>query len=297
MSSVRRMPARSAMSFRRPACSPHLSVQDNLTYGQRRALKDGTAETVRFDDVIALLGLAGLLERGTAALSGGERQRVAVGRALLSQPRLLLMDEPLAALDRPSREEILPYLEALHAALSIPVFYVSHDIAEVERLADTVVLLAAGRVQAIGPLTDLQADPNLPLIHLPEAAITLEATAVEMDRNYGLTTFAVDGGRLLVPGKSTTMGGRRRLRISAADVSLTLSAATDSSILNKLPACIIAIEAQDADGIQFNVVLRLGVEGTGARIVARVTRKSRDALGLAPGAAVFAQIKGVALVA
>ena len=246
--------------------------------------------------MVALLGLDKLLARGTAALSGGERQRVAIGRALLSQPRLLLMDEPLAALDRPSRDEILPYLEALHTALSIPVLYVSHDIAEVERLADTAVLLAAGRVLAAGRLTDLQADPALPLIHLPQAAVTLDATAVQMDRNYGLTTFAVDGGRLLVPGKSASLGGRRRLRISAADVSLTLSAATDSSILNKLPARIEALDPQDPEGIQFNVVLRLGTEGNGARIVARVTRKSRDVLRLAPGMTVFAQIKGVALV-
>ncbi len=279
--------------FQEASLFPHLSVHGNLTYGQRRA---DPAETVRFDEAVELLGLGGLLARGTAALSGGERQRVAIGRALLSQPRLLLMDEPLAALDGPSRDEILPYLEALHAALSLPVIYVSHDIAEVERLADTVVLMDHGRVQASGRLTDLQADPNLPLIHLPQAAVTIEATAVERDRTYGLTVFSAEGGRLLVPGKSATLGARRRLRISAADVSLTLSAATDSSILNKLPARIVSLAPQDADAIQFNVVLRLGAEGHGARIVARVTRKSRDVLQLAPGSAVFAQIKGVALV-
>ncbi len=280
--------------FQEASLFAHLSVRGNLTYGQRRAT--GT-ETIRFDEAVALLDLDSLLERGTAALSGGERQRVAIGRALLSQPRLLLMDEPLAALDRASREGILPYLEALHAALALPVIYVSHDIAEVERLADTVVLMAAGKVQASGRLTDLQADPDLPLINLPQAAVTIEATAVERDRTYGLTVFATDGGRLLVPGKSVALGARQRLRISAADVSLTLSAATDSSILNKLPARIVSLTPQDADGIQFNVVLRLGAEGHGARIVARVTRKSRDVLQLAPGSAVFAQIKGVALVA
>ena len=151
-------------------------------------------EATRFDEVVALLGMQGLLDRSPLRLSGGERQRVAVGRALLSQPRLLLMDEPLAGLDRLSKDEILPYLEALHTALSIPILYVSHDIAEVERLADHLVLMQAGHVVACGPLQDLQADPALPVARLPEASVALNATVTRYDPEYGLTTLAIDGG-------------------------------------------------------------------------------------------------------
>ena len=139
-------------------------------------------------------GDGGLLDRSPLRLSGGERQQVAIGRALLSQPRLLLMDEPLAGLDRLSKDEILPYLEALHATLSIPILYVSHDIAEVERLADHLVLMEAGRVVACGPLQDLQADPQLPIARLPEASVTLTRDVTHYDPEYGLTTLAVDGG-------------------------------------------------------------------------------------------------------
>ena len=170
-----------------------------------------------FDDVVALLGMEGLLERSPLRLSGGERQRVAVGRALLAQPRLLLMDEPLAGLDRLSKDEILPYLEALHTALSIPILYVSHDLAEVERLADHLVLLEAGRVVAYGPLEELQADPALPVARLPDAAVALNATVTHYDGEYGLTTLAIDGGTIIAPGQygapgHAAAGAHRRLR-------------------------------------------------------------------------------------
>ena len=137
--------------FQEASLFPHLSVRRNLLYGHRRALRRGTGEATRFDEVVELLGMQGLLDRSPLRLSGGERQRVAIGRALLSQPRLLLMDEPLAGLDRLSKDEILPYLEALHTALSIPILYVSHDIAEVERLADHLVLMQAGQWSRAGP--------------------------------------------------------------------------------------------------------------------------------------------------
>jgi molybdate transport system ATP-binding protein len=250
---------------------------------------------VAFDDVVKLLGLARLLDRPTAVLSGGERQRVAIGRALLSQPRLLLMDEPLSALDRASKEDILPYLERLHDTLEIPMLYVSHDIAEVERLADTLVLMEAGRVRAVGPLADLLADPALPLARLPEAAEVMEAEVVAVDAAYGLSTVAVPGGRLVVPGMAGDPGTRRRLRILAADVSLrrTPTAEGESSILNVLPARITG--AEPAGNHLMTVFLALGEDGTGAPLLARITRKSWDMLGLAPGQPVYAMIKGVAL--
>jgi molybdate transport system ATP-binding protein len=281
--------------FQEASLFPHLSVRRNLLYGHRRALRRGTKEGARFDEVVALLGMERLLDRSPLRLSGGERQRVAVGRALLSQPRLLLMDEPLAGLDRLSKDEILPYLEALHTALAIPVLYVSHDIAEVERLADHLVLMEAGRAVACGRLPDLQADPALPIARLPEAAVALDATVTDYDPGYGLTTLAIDGGTIVVPGQHGAPGTLQRVRVGASDVSLARRPPGPSTILNVLPARVAATQAQDA--AQVNVVIRLGAAGQGARLLARVTRKSWDALGVTPGDLVHAQVKSVALVA
>jgi molybdate transport system ATP-binding protein len=280
--------------FQEASLFPHLSVRGNLLYGQRRATRRGAKEVTRFDDVVALLGIAGMLDRSPLRLSGGERQRVAVGRALLAQPRLLLMDEPLAGLDRLSKDEILPYLEALHTALSIPVLYVSHDLAEVERLADHLVLLEAGRVVAYGPLEELQADPTLPVARLPDAAVALNATVTGYDPDYGLTTLAIDGATIIAPGQYGAPGTPQRVRIGASDVSLARQNPGPSTILNVLPARVAAAEPQD--GAQMNVVVRLGQAGEGARLLARVTRKSWQALGVRPGDLVHVQVKSVALV-
>jgi molybdate transport system ATP-binding protein len=281
--------------FQEASLFPHLSVRRNLRYGQRRAVRRGTEEATRFDDVVELLGMQDLLNRSPLRLSGGERQRVAIGRALLAQPRLLLMDEPLAGLDRSSKDEILPYLEALHSTLSIPILYVSHDIAEVERLADHLALMEAGRVVACGPLADLQVDPRLPIAHLPEASVTLGGTIMHYDWEYGLTTLAVDGAAIIVPGQCGPVGAPQRVRVRASDVSLARQPPGPSTILNVLPARVVAAEAQDA--AQVNVVIRLGAAGHGARVLARVTRKSWQALGIGPGDLVHAQVKSVALVA
>ncbi len=283
--------------FQEASLFAHLPVRANLLYGHQRALKAGAREEISLDDVVELLGLGRLLDRAPAHLSGGERQRVAVGRALLSQPRVLLMDEPLAALDRMAKDEILPYFEALHERLSVPILYVSHDIAEVERLADTLVLMDQGRLVAAGPLAEIEADPNLSLVHAPEAAVTLEGKIAGIDLAYGLTTLSVPGGRLIVPGRQGTIGEARRLRISASDVSFIKTPPTDSTILNTLPVRIISLAPHDAVGVQVNVVARLGHGSDGVRIIGRITRKSQDALGLAAGAEVFAQIKSVALIA
>jgi molybdate transport system ATP-binding protein len=281
--------------FQEASLFPHLSVRRNLLYGHRRALRRGTEEATRFDDVVALLGIQGLLDRSPLHLSGGERQRVAIGRALLAQPSLLLMDEPLAGLDRLSKDEILPYLEALHTGLSIPILYVSHDLAEVERLADHLVLLEAGRVVAYGPLQGLQADPELPVARLPEAAVALNATVTGYDAEYGLTTLSIDGGSIIAPGQYGVPGTPHRVRVRASDVSLARQHPGPSTILNVLPARVAAAEPQDA--AQVNVVVRLGRAGEGARLLARVTRKSWEALGTKPGDLVHAQVKSVALVA
>lgn len=273
---------------------PHLSVRANLLYGHRRALKGGVAENIRLDEVVELLGIARLLDRSPHHLSGGERQRVAIGRALLSQPRLLLMDEPLAALDRFSKDDILPYLERLHDVLSVPVLYVSHDIAEVERLADHLVLLRDGRVVASGPVRELQADPALPIARMPEAGVTLSAVVETYDETYGLSVLTLPGGRLQVPGRLGPAGAMRRVRIAATDVSLARRPPDGSTILNVLPAHIL--EAEPQDGVQVIASVELGGEPGGTRLLARVTRKSWEMLGLGAGQPVFVQIKGVALV-
>lgn len=283
--------------FQEPSLFSHLTVHDNLLYGARRAAKNGAGPAIREDEVVALLGIERLLPRAPHALSGGERQRVAVGRALLSQPRLLLMDEPLAALDRISKDEILPYFEALHAHLSIPIFYVSHDMSEIERLADTLILLDRGRIAAAGPLGQLKADPGLPLLSAPHAAITISGCVSSVDETYALTAFDVSGGTLVVPGRHGSAGSKKRLRIAASDVSFSLAPAIDTTILNCLPCRILSVTAPEKDSGQMDIVAGLGCDGAGARIVARITRKSQEALELVEGKPVFVQIKSVALLA
>jgi len=281
--------------FQEASLFQHLSVRRNLLYGALRAGNAPASDALDFDAIVELLGIGHLLERSPVALSGGERQRVAVGRALLSRPRVLLMDEPLAALDRMTKEDILPYFERLHESLALPIVYVSHDIGEVARLADTMVLLAKGRVIASGPLEALQTDPSLPLVAAPDAAVMLEGRVENIDETYALTTFAVAGGTLIVPGRQGAPGTERRLRIAASDVSFTLTAATDTTILNCLPARIVSVDGA-ANEAQVNIIAALGADGSGARIAARITRKSQAALSLAPGTPVFAQIKSVALI-
>jgi len=280
--------------FQEASLFPHLSVRDNLLYGAKRAKEDGPAP-ISLDDAVAMLGIGHLLGRAPGALSGGERQRVAIGRALLSRPRVLLMDEPLAALDRMTKEEILPYLEALRENLSIPIFYVSHDMSEVERLADTLVLIEKGRVAALGPLSELQSDPKLPLLRMPEAAVMLEARISAIDEHYALTSLDIAGGTLIVPGRRGAPGKRCRVRISASDVAFVRGPVPETSVLNYLPVHIVSITPPNGDDPQLNIVAALGEDGSGARIVGRITRKSRDVLGLEPGAEVYAQIKSVAL--
>ncbi|MDB5594190.1 MAG: Molybdate transporter, ATP-binding protein [Hyphomicrobiales bacterium] len=278
--------------FQEASLFPHLSVRGNLLYGARSELPAGTGPTIDLDEVVSLLGLASLLDRSPEKLSGGERQRVAIGRALLAQPRILLMDEPLAALDQGARDEILPFLDQLNASLLLPVIYVSHDLAEVERLADTLVLMERGRVTASGPLVDLQGDLSLPLVAAREASVRLDGVVASHDAAYGLMRLDVPGGSLIVHAGSARPGDRRRVRIGATDVSLARERPHASSILNILPVQIVSSQPLGHD---MNVLLALGDSAAGARLVARITRKSWDELGLAVGMDVFAQVKGISL--
>jgi molybdate transport system ATP-binding protein len=207
---------------------------------------------------------------------------------------MLLMDEPLSALDRLTKDEILPFLERLHERLSLPVMYVSHDMAEVERLADHLVLMERGKVLAVGPLAALQSNPALPLAGARDAAVSFDATVEAYDAGYGLLTLTIDGGRLLVPAATAVpLGDRRRVRIAAGDVSLSVAPLTGSTILNALPARIMSRTPVGENEII--AVLALGPDGQGARLLARVTRRSWEQLGLAEGLSVHAQVKGVSL--
>ena len=275
--------------FQEASLFPHLTVRRNLEYGFRRA---GDGGPFRFDDVVALMALGPLLGRAPARLSGGERQRVAVGRALLAQPRLLLMDEPLAALDREAKEEILPFLKRLHESVALPALYVSHDLTEVERLADHLVLLRAGHVLACGPLADLLTDIGLPLARGSDAAAVLTATVAATDSD-GVSTLAVHGGSLLVLGTVGPVGTSHRVRVAATDVSLAGERPSQTTILNVLPAVVREVRALDSAAA--NVVVALGARAEGDRILARVSLRSVAALGLRAGQPVFAQVKGVSL--
>ncbi|HLX99057.1 MAG TPA: molybdenum ABC transporter ATP-binding protein [Roseiarcus sp.] len=278
--------------FQEASLFPHLSVRRNLLFGAPR--KDGgPREPIAFDEVVELLGLTRLLDRSPRNLSGGERQRVAIGRALLSQPKLLLMDEPLSALDRATKNEILPFLERLRDRLALPVVYVTHDIAEVERLADGIVLMDKGRVIGSGPLGELETDPSLPLAIARDAAVSLDGVVHASDQAYGLVILKVRGGSFIVPAPAAPAGERRRVRIIAGDVSLAREAPRPSSILNVLPARVVAMKPIDANEVV--AVVALGPDGTGARLLSRLTRKSWEALGLGEGASVYAQVKAVAL--
>jgi molybdate transport system ATP-binding protein len=279
--------------FQEASLFQHLSVRRNLLYGAPRGAAHSESGSVPFDEAIDLLGLAALLDRSPHHLSGGERQRVAIGRALLSQPKLLLMDEPLSALDRPTKDEILPFLERLHQRLALPVIYVSHDMTEIERLADHLVLMQSGAVTAAGPLSVLQSDPSLPLAAGRDAAVNFDAKVEAYDAAYGILALQVDGGRLLVPAAPVAVGERRRLRIAASDVSLARASPVASTMLNALPARIISKSLIGASEVL--VVLALGSNGSGARLLARVTRRSWDLLQLSEGMNIFAQVKGVAL--
>lgn len=246
--------------FQEPGLFPHLTVRGNLRYAYDRA----PTRRIAWDEAIAWLGLEPLLDRTTGALSGGERQRVAIARALLASPRLLLMDEPLSALDETGRGEILPYLEMLPARLRVPILYVSHSLAEVVRLADRLVWLVAGRVRAAGAPADVLARADFARWRGPEAAVVVDAVVREHDDAYGLTRFDAPWGPLWLPRQRHAPGRRVRVEVRAADVSIGLAADAASSILNQFAARIVAIEEVGAG----EVVVRLvcgdgGGEGVG----------------------------------
>ncbi|MBV7453621.1 molybdenum ABC transporter ATP-binding protein [Acidovorax sp. sif1233] len=275
--------------FQEASLFDHLSVRGNIGYGLRRT--PAARRKVALEQAVELLGIGPLMDRKPHALSGGERQRVAMARALATSPRLLLMDEPLAALDAQRKAEVLPYLERLHRTLDIPVLYVSHSIDEVARLAGHMVLMQAGRVQAQGSTHELIVRLDLPLAHGDAAATVIDGEVLGHDPDDHVTTVAFAGRRLLLVSPVARAAGEPiRLRVQARDVSLALTEPAHTSILNVLPATVAQV-AEDSPG-QLMVALDLGP----TRLLARITQRSAQALALAPGKAVFAQVKGIAIV-
>lgn len=273
--------------FQEASLFAHLNVQRNLEYGMRRIPE--TSRQVSLDQAVALLDIGHLLQRKPDKLSGGERQRVAIARALATSPRILLMDEPLAALDTKRKEEIMPYLERLHDELDIPVVYVSHSPDEVARLADHLVLLENGRVIASGATSDLLTRLDLNVAHGDTASALVVATVTEHDAQFHLTCAEFSGGQLLLPQQKATVGQQIRMRIQARDVSLSLTPQRDTSILNIVAATVVEL-SDDAIG-----QVMIGLDANGTRLLARITRKSCEAMRLAPGSPVYAQIKGIAI--
>ncbi|QEI05160.1 molybdenum ABC transporter ATP-binding protein [Pigmentiphaga aceris] len=276
--------------FQEPSLFPHLNVLRNLQFGQKRV--PTSQHQVQLEQATALLGIDHLLERMPAGLSGGERQRVGIARALLTSPRLLLMDEPLAALDLKRKREILPYLERLHDELDIPVIYVSHSPEEMARLADHLVVLDGGKVIASGPIADTLSRLDLPAARTDDASVVVEGTAGDFDTAYGLLTVHLpesNSTMRLVHARIAT-GQRVRLAVKARDVSLTTSDQEGGSILNRLPVTVLEVApAENPD----HVIVRLNAGGT--LLLARITRYSSDRLAVVPGQALWAQIKAVSL--
>src|SRR5450830_150894 len=278
--------------FQEASLFPHLSVRANLEFGLRRIPRE--QRRVDMAQATELLGIGHLLERHPQHLSGGERQRIGIARALLTSPRLLLVDEPLAALDSKRKSEILPYLERLHDELEIPVLYVSHAQDEVARLADHIVLLRDGKALASGPIGETLARLDLPLALGDDAGVVISGTVSAYDAHYQLLSLQLPGSALhmRVAHAPLALGKALRIKVQARDVSLNVQAEEHSSILNRLPVTVIQEIAADNNA---HVLVRLDAGGT--PLLARITRFSRDQLQLHPGQTLWAQIKAVAVLA
>ncbi len=269
---------------------PHLSVIQNLKYGMKRS--PPSQRRIEFDHVRELLELEPLFQRRVHHLSGGEQQRVAIGRALLTSPQLLLMDEPLASLDQQQKKEIVPFLQRLNQELRIPILYVSHDLNEILQLANHMVLLKEGRVVATGPIQEVFARLDLQgLIESNMVGAILETRIAEHEPQFGLTQVEFFGQSLFLPQQALPIGAPLRVQILSRDVSLVVgSRPATSSVLNTLEATIVEISESPSD--QYAVEVKLDV---GCPLLAMITKKSFHQLQLRPGQKVHASFKAVAL--
>ena len=274
--------------FQEPRLFPHLTVRQNLLFGQW--FTPHAERRVDLPGIVALLGTESLLERRPGALSGGEKQRVAIGRALLASPRLLLMDEPLASLDAERKDEILPYIERLRDEARVPIVYVSHSVAEVTRLATTMVLVSGGRVEGAGPVPEMMEQLAFePRSDRFEAGSVLVTTVARHDEVFGLTWLSCAGGDIAVPRLDLAEGATVRVRIRARDVIVAISRPSGMSALNVVAGQVAHIGGDE--GAMRDIRIDVG----GGSLVARVTRRSLTQLGLVPGRLVFAIIKTVAI--
>ena len=285
---------RAGLVFQDARLFPHMSVENNLRFGLRRA--PAAARRIGLDDVVNLLGITALLPRRPHSLSGGEKQRVAIGRALLSQPRLLLMDEPLASLDDQRRQEILPYLSRLNTALGLPTLYVTHSLDEVVRLADHVVLLRDGHTVASGSLEDMAGRGDLPLAQREDAGSVLRLTVSGHDEARALTRLTAGESEILVPLHDLPIGAVVRVRVPAREVILAHPAAAglarETSLHNVLPGTVRAITLDRPNRAAH---VEVALPGLQAALLSRVTEDAVTRLGLAPGMPLLALVKSVAV--
>jgi len=281
--------------FQEASLFEHLNVLQNVGYGLKRCHKPGGTQAL--EQAIELLGINHLMDRPIASLSGGERQRVAITRALATQPRLLLLDEPLAALDPSRRQDILPWLEHLRDALSIPMLYVTHSMDELVRLANHVVVLAQGRVQQSGLLQQVLTELNTTLAQGDDAATLITGAVDQIDTAWNLARVAFTGGSIWLRDDGFTQGQKQRLRVLAKDVSLSTVQPQHTSIQNLLP-CTVESVTPDTHPSQALVRLRCGPDSVAAQdvLLARITRRAVQDLQLQAGSNVLAQVKSVALV-
>jgi len=264
----------------------HLNVQGNLDYGLKRS---SNTEKEFINSILNLLDIKTLLNRSTAQLSGGEKQRVAIARALLIKPKILLMDEPLSALDIKRKQEILPYLDALHNDLDIPIIYVTHSPDEASRLADYLLLLDKGKVIGSGPINNMLTRFDLPMSHGSEATSLVEAKVISRETEFDLIHLEFPGGEFIVPDNRLPIGSNVRLRVSARDVSLTKDKQIDTSILNIFPAIV---DEMSPEG-KAQIMVRLKIKDI--TLLTLITKKSAKILNLKNGSKVFAQIKSAAI--
>jgi molybdate transport system ATP-binding protein len=268
---------------------PHMNVRRNLEYGIRRN-RHGDARNPSFADVVEVLAIGPLLNRQPHLLSGGEKQRVAIGRALLSAPRLLLMDEPLAALDAERKWEIIPFIDRIHKEFGTPIVYVSHAVDEILQIADTMVVIVDGGVAAAGPVEDIMNRPDLVRAAGDGNAGSVIPVRVDRyDNEYGIASLSFAGGAFQVTAPGLKTGDRLRIRVRARDVSLATTRPRDVSVLNIFEGIVGAVS--NAQAPQVDVSIDVG----GATIWSQITRKSLDELAIAPGAKVFAMVKAVAI--
>ena len=287
--------------FQEASLFDHLDVQRNLSFGLQRSAAPQDRRVL--SDAIELLGIAHLLRRSVGELSGGERQRVAIARALATSPRLLLLDEPLAALDPARKQEVMPWLERLRDELQLPMLYVTHSVEEMTRLGDHLVVLEHGRVKVCGPLAPTFSSWDTPWVEPQEQGVLIDGCVAERDATWHLLRVAFSGGSLWIRDNGAAVGTQVRLRVLARDVSLTTQEPACTSIQNHFQACI---EAAQPDAHPSQTVVRLRVKGAqmnadagspaGSIVLARITQRAWHQLGLTTGQSVWVQVKSVALV-